>query len=60
MITYTYKVSEANSFYQFDDEREYIFRLFLENTLPKFVDKSACQVEDVRRDVVRASSGDDR
>ena len=47
-------------FYQFDDEAENFFRLFLEDPLPEFVDEAARQVEDVRCDVVRASAGHDR
>ena len=44
------------TYYQFENERKYFFRLFLENSLPEFVHQTAGQVEDVWSDVVDAAT----
>ena len=45
---------------QLDDEIKNFVRVLLQNSLPQLVDQSASQVHDVRGNVLRASSHDDR
>ena len=42
--------------YQFENESEYFLRLFLEDSLPQFVNQTTGQVEDVGSDVVNAAT----